>query len=54
MVMIFLLSIVFAIAFSEFYLFNSKESSFLLMYISSAVSVILSIYSYFKYIQYER
>ena len=54
MVIIFLLSIVFAIAFSEFYLFNSKESSFLLMYISSAVSVILSIYSYFKYIQYER
>ena len=54
MVIIFLLSIVFAIAFSEFYLFNSKESSFLLMYISSGVSVILSIYSYFKYIQYER
>ena len=39
---------------AEFNLFTSKESSFLLMYISSTVSVILSVYSYFKYIQYER
>jgi len=54
MVIFFLLSIVFAIVFSEFNLYTSKESSFLLMYISSLVSVILSIYSYFKYIQYER
>jgi len=54
MVIFFLLSIVFAIVFSEFNLYTSKESSFLLMYISSVVSVILSIYSYFKYIQYER
>jgi len=54
MVIFFLLSIVFAIVFSNFNLYTSKEGSFLLMYISSAVSVILSIYSYFKYIQYER
>jgi peptidoglycan biosynthesis protein MviN/MurJ (putative lipid II flippase) len=54
MVIFFLLSIVFALGFSEFNLYTSKESSFLLMYISSVVSVILSIYSYFKYIQYER
>ena len=54
MVIFFLLSIVFTIVFSEFNLYSSKESSFLLMYMSSAVSVILSIYSYFKYIQYER
>ena len=54
MVIFFLLSIVFAIVFSEFNLHTSRESSFLLMYISSVVSLILSIYSYFKYIQYER
>jgi len=54
MVIFFLLSIVFTIVFSEFNLYTSKESSFLLMYISSVVSVILSVYSYFKYIQYER
>ena len=54
MVILFLLSIVFAIVFSKFNLYSSKESAFLLMYVSSAVSVILSIYSYFKYIQYER
>ena len=54
MVIFFLLSIAFAIVFSNFNLYTSKEGSFLLMYISSAVSVILSIYSYFKYIQYER
>jgi putative peptidoglycan lipid II flippase len=54
MVIFFLLSIIFAIIFAEFNLFTSKESSFLLMYISSTVSVILSVYSYFKYIQYER
>jgi len=54
MAIIFLLSIVFSIVFSEFNLYSSKESSILLMYMSSAVSVILSIYSYFKYVQYER
>jgi putative peptidoglycan lipid II flippase len=54
MVIFFLLSIIFAIIFAEFNLFTSKESSFLLMYMSSTVSVILSVYSYFKYIQYER
>ena len=54
MVIFFLLSIVFAVVFSDLNLFTSKESSFLLMYMSSSVSVILSIYSYFKYIQYER
>ena len=54
MVIFFLSSIVFAIVFSKFNLFSSKESSFLLMYMSSLVSVILSVYSYFKYIQYER
>jgi len=54
MVIFFLLSIVFAIVFSKFNLYSSKESSFLLMYMSSAVSVIISIYSYFKYIRYER
>jgi putative peptidoglycan lipid II flippase len=54
MVIFLLLSIVFAIVFSEFNLYTSKESSILLMYISSVISVILSIYSYFKYIQYER
>ena len=48
-----LMSIVFAVFFSEFNLYTSKESSFLLMYMSSAVSVLLAIYSYFKYIQYE-
>ena len=53
-VILFLLSIVFALVFSKFNLYSSKESAFLLMYVSSAVSVILSIYSYFKYIQYER
>ena len=53
-VILFLLSIAFAIVFSKFNLYSSKESSFLLMYTSSAVSVILSIYSYFKYIQYEK
>jgi len=53
-VIFFLLSIVFAIGFSEFNFYTSKESSFLLMYTSSVVSVILSIYSYFKYIQYEK
>ena len=54
MVIFFLLSIVFAIVFSEFNLYTSKESSFMLMYFSSVITVILSIYSYFKYIQYER
>ena len=48
-----LMSIVFAVVFSEFNLYTSKESSFSLMYMSSAVSVLLAIYSYFKYIQYE-
>ena len=54
MVMFFLLSIASVIVFSEFNLYTSKESSFMLMYISSIVSVILSAYSYLKYIQHER
>ena len=54
MVIIFLLSIFFSIIFSDLYLYTSKESSFLLMYISSAVSVIISIFSFFKYIKYVR
>ena len=54
MVIIFLLSIFFSIIFSDLYLYTSRESSFLLMYISSAVSVIISIFSFFKYIKYVR
>jgi len=54
MVILFLLSIVSSLVFSELNLYSSKESPFLLMYISSGVSVILSIYSYVKYLKYER
>ena len=52
MVIIFLFSIFFSVVFSEFNLYTSKESSLLLMYISSAASLIISIFSYFKYIKY--
>ena len=52
MVIIFLFSISFSVVFSEFNLYTSKESSLLLMYISSAASLIISIFSYFKYIKY--
>jgi peptidoglycan biosynthesis protein MviN/MurJ (putative lipid II flippase) len=54
MVIFFLLSIVFAIVFAEINSFTSKDGAFLLMYISSIASVVLSGYSYFKYIQYGR
>ena len=52
MVIIFLFSISFSVVFSEFNLYTSRESSLLLMYISSASSLIISIFSYFKYINY--
>ena len=52
MVIFFLFSIVFSVVFAELNSFTSKEGAFLLMYISSIISVVLSGYSYFKYIQY--
>ena len=54
MVILFLLSIVFSIVFAQINSFTSKEGAFLMMYISSTITVALSGYSYFKYIQYGR
>ena len=54
MVLLFLLSIVFSIIFAQINSFTSKDGAFLMMYVSSFVSVGLSVYSYFKYIQYGR
>ena len=50
----FLLSIAFAAIYSEFYSFTSKESAVFVMYFSSINAVILALYSYIKYLQYEK
>jgi len=54
MVVLFLLSIAFSVIFAQINSFTSKEGAFLMMYISSTITVALSGYSYFKYIQYGR
>jgi len=54
MVVFFLLSIAFAAIYSEFNSFPSKESAVFVMYFSSINAVILAIYSYIKYHQYEK
>jgi peptidoglycan biosynthesis protein MviN/MurJ (putative lipid II flippase) len=54
MVVFFLLSIAFAAIYSEFYSFTSKESAVFVMYFSSINAVVLAIYSYIKYHQYEK
>ena len=54
MVVLFLLSIAFSVIFAQLNSFTSKEGAFLMMYISSTITVALSGYSYFKYIQYGR
>ena len=50
----FLLSIAFAAIYSEFNSFTSKESAVFVMYFSSINAVVLAIYSYIKYDQYEK
>ena len=50
----FLLSIAFAAIYTEFYSFTSKESAVFVMYFSSINAVILALYSYIKYLQYEK
>jgi hypothetical protein len=50
----FLLSIVFAVIYSEFNSFTSKESAVFVMYFSAINAVVLAIYSYIKYHQYEK
>ena len=54
MVVFFLLSIAFATIYSEFNSFTSKESAVFVMYFSSINAVVLAIYSYIKYHQYEK
>ena len=54
MVVFFLLSISFAAIYSEFNSFTSKESAVFVMYFSSINAVILAVYSYIKYHQYEK
>jgi putative peptidoglycan lipid II flippase len=54
MVVFFLLSIAFAAIYSEFNSFTSKESAVFVMYFSSINTVVLAIYSYIKYHQYEK
>jgi len=54
MVVFFLLSIAFAAIYSEFNSFTSKESAVFVMYFSSINAVVLAIYSYIKYDQYEK
>jgi len=54
MVVFFLLSIAFAVIYSEFNSFTSKESAVFVMYFSSINAVVLAIYSYIKYHQYEK
>ena len=54
MVIFFLLSIAFAAIYSEFNSFSSKESAIFVMYFSSINTVILAVYSYIKYHQYEK
>jgi putative peptidoglycan lipid II flippase len=54
MVVFFLLSIAFAAIYSEFNSFTSKESAVFVMYFSSINAVVLAIYSYIKYHQYEK
>lgn len=54
MVIFFLLSITFAAIYSEFNSFSSKESAIFVMYFSSINTVILAVYSYIKYHQYEK
>tara|TARA_B110000483_G_scaffold20910_1_gene23533 strand:- start:3238 stop:4509 length:1272 start_codon:yes stop_codon:yes gene_type:complete len=50
----FLFSIAFAAFYSKFYSFTSQESAVFVMYFSSINAVILALYSYFKYLQYEK
>ena len=54
MVVFFLLSIAFAAIYSAFNSFTSKESAVFVMYFSSINAVILAVYSYIKYLQYEK
>ncbi len=54
MVVFFLLSIAFAAIYSAFNSFTSKESAVFVMYFSSINAVVLAIYSYIKYHQYEK
>jgi len=54
MVVFFLLSIAVAAIYSEFNSFPSKKSAVFVMYFSSINAVILAIYSYIKYHQYEK
>ena len=54
MVVFFLLSISFAAIYSECNSFTSKESAVFVMYFSSINAVILAVYSYIKYLQYEK
>ena len=54
MVIFFLLSIAFAAIYSEFNSFSSKDSAIFVMYFSSINTVILAVYSYIKYHQYEK
>ena len=54
MVVFSLLSIAFAAIYSEFNSFTSKESAVFVMYFSSINAVVLAIYSYIKYDQYEK
>jgi len=54
MVVFFLLSIAFATIYSEFNSFSSKDSAVFVMCFSSINAVILALYSYIKYFQYEK
>ena len=54
MVIFFLLSIAFAAIYSEFNSFSSKDSAIFVMFFSSINTVILAVYSYIKYHQYEK